>query len=188
MFKEKTHDRLKEVQNRIEVFAHHAGSAPAEVASLKLRPIQFSPAIDDKLAYESQDYTTPLVYADVGAECKVTPVSDELASRLNRQYKAYWIDLAGHRLLWIENETGLEIIGAIAALCTIGVTIYQVFNIVRNRLKEKTQADGPNPPPPSAYTPTTKIRTQVEMRFLDSNGILREQRITQQCVSRGQTR
>ena len=171
---------------RIVTYAEAVKSVPTGVISLKLRPVSAGAQYTDPFGrHDANGYLYPSEYAAAMAVADVGPVPSTLThiGMIGRsiRHPSPWSGDPSEFIfcfrgteppaLWIQHETGLEIIGAIGAVIGIITGTITIWEKFRKTVLSNTQTDDTD----RHHKQITEIR--VEMRHVDSSGRLQQELI-----------
>ncbi len=162
---------------RIVTYAEAVNSSPTAVISLKLRPVQGGAQYTDPFGrQDANGYLYPSEYAAAMTVADVGPVPETLThiAMVGRsiRHPSPWSGDPNDFIfafrgteppaLWIQHETGLEILGAVAAIVGIITGSIKIWEKIRDKILANTQTDDTD----RYYKEITEIR--VELRHVDS--------------------
>lgn len=168
----------EQLEERLKEYANAICTNVEDVISVKFRPVMSGAQYTDPFGYQDANaYTYPSEYE---AGKKVVELSDPkhtLVKRLAptifhplpRDKPCIWkMDNTQSDVLWIQHETGLEILGDIDAVLSICYTLWQIYTAIRKKIQEnkkKSKSD-------RYYHDIEHYR--VEIRMMDKNGKLHQ--------------
>jgi hypothetical protein len=178
------------VAERLTAFARLLGVANTEVVSLKFRPVMPGAQYTDPFGKsDANAYLYPSEYAAGKQAVTLVMAPQTLGEAVAKtcdhptpwsgDYKDFISQLQGTTppVLWVQHETGLEILAAVASVATIISLAIQIWDVTRKKIEENQQAQESD----RYWKQVTEVREEI--RYIDRQGQLVQRLVHTQQVT-----
>ena len=181
---------LEKLAERLSVFAEQFGVPVTEVVSLKFRPVMpGAKYIDPFGKSDANAYLYGSEYSAGKRAVKLTVPTQPLGQEIARTcvhpfpWSSDYQDFISQfqntdpPILWVQHETGLEILAAVASVATIIGVALQVWEIMREQIANNKQV------PNSDLHSRQVTEVRAEIRYIDHKDRLAQRLIFKQKVT-----
>ena len=159
----------EKLTKRITSYAETCGLKSTEVVSLKLRPVQDGAQYADP--FGRQDANAYLYASEYSAGKTVADLDSAGDFTNANQFGESVLQFRDSEpaVLWIQHETGLEILGGVAAVVGIVAGLIKIYETIFDKIEQNKKAEGSD----RYHKAVREIR--VEARKFDTDGNLTQE-------------